>query len=106
MSKLKANSLENITWSEMDTSQTQDSLKVMLHGNLVPRAFPSKNGWGHFLREKPWGRGWLHGIIRNDDFQRNPALQCWNNIVTIPKNVATMLQRCVALKIVVADHLV
>ena len=30
--------------------------------NLVPRAFPSKNGWGgksptHFLREKPWGRG-------------------------------------------------
>ena len=29
--------------------------------NLVPRAFPSKNGGGptHFLREKPWGRGWL-----------------------------------------------
>ena len=29
--------------------------------NLVPRAFPSKNRWGptHFLREKPWGRGWL-----------------------------------------------
>ena len=33
--------------------------------NLVPRAFPLKNGWGqkrafsrptHFLREKPWGR--------------------------------------------------
>ena len=26
--------------------------------NLVPRAFPSKNGWGatHFLRGKPWGR--------------------------------------------------
>ena len=20
-----------------------------------PRAFPLKNGWGHFLREKPWG---------------------------------------------------
>ena len=31
--------------------------------NLVPRAFPSKNGWGptHFLREKPWGRGWTFG---------------------------------------------
>ena len=29
--------------------------------NLVPRAFPLKNGCGptHFLREKPWGRGWL-----------------------------------------------
>ena len=29
--------------------------------NLVPRAFPLKNGWGGkliFLREKPWGRGW------------------------------------------------
>ena len=24
--------------------------------NLVPRAFPLKNG---FLRERPWGRGWL-----------------------------------------------
>ena len=31
--------------------------------NLVPRAFPLKNGWGtaHFLREKPWGRGWNPG---------------------------------------------
>ena len=77
MSKQKANSLENITRSEMDTSQTQDSLKVM-----------------------------LHGTIRNDDFQRNPALQCWSTIVTTQNNVATMLQRCVALKIVVADHLV
>ena len=27
--------------------------------NLVPRAFPSKNG-SHFLREKPWGRGCGH----------------------------------------------
>ena len=61
----------------MDTRQTQDSLKVM-----------------------------LRGTIRNDDFQRNPALQFWNNIVTIENNVATMLQRCVSLKIVVADHLV
>ena len=40
----------------------------------------------------------LHGTIRNDDFQRNKALQCWNNVVTIRNNVATMLQRCVALK--------
>ena len=29
------------------------------HPNRVPRAFPLKNGWGHFLREKPWGRGWV-----------------------------------------------
>ena len=26
--------------------------------NLVPRAFPLKNGPPIFLREKPWGRGW------------------------------------------------
>ena len=26
--------------------------------NLVPRAFPLKNGPSHFLREKPWGRVW------------------------------------------------
>ena len=44
----------------------------------------------------------LHGTIRNDDFWRNTALQCWNNVVTIRNNVAAMLQRCVALKIVVA----
>ena len=33
-------------------------------------------------------------------------LQCWSNVVTIRNNVATMLQRCVALKIVVANSLV
>ena len=37
----------------------------------------------------------LHGTISKDDFQRNTALQCWNNV---RNNVATMLQRCVALK--------
>ena len=32
----------------------------------------------------------LHGRIRNDDFQRNTALQCWNNVVTIRNNVARL----------------
>ena len=40
----------------------------------------------------------LHVTIRNDDFQRNTAFQCWNN-------VATMLQRRVVLKIVGANGL-
>ena len=31
------------------------------------------------------------------------ALQCWNSVVTVQNNVATILQRCVALKIVVAN---
>ena len=48
----------------------------------------------------------LHGTIRNDDFKRNTALQCWNNVVTIRKNVATMLQGCDAVKIVVSNRLV
>ena len=43
----------------------------------------------------------LHGTIRNDDFCRNTALQCWNNLVFERK-----LQQCVALKIVVANRLV
>ena len=47
----------------------------------------------------------LHGTIRNDDFKRNTALQCWSNVVTIRNNVATMLQRYVALKIVFANRL-
>ena len=33
-------------------------------------------------------------------------LQCWSNVVTIRNDVATMLQRYVALKIVVANSLV
>ena len=33
----------------------------------------------------------LHETIRNNDFQRNTALQCWNNVATIWSNVATML---------------
>ena len=36
--------------------------------------------------------------------ERNSALQCWNNVVTTQNNVATMLQRCVSLKIVVATR--
>ena len=48
----------------------------------------------------------LHRTIRNDDFWRNTELQCWNNVVTIRNNVVTMSERCVALKIVVANRLV
>ena len=36
----------------------------------------------------------LHGTIRKNDFYRNPALQCCNNVVTIQNNVATILQQC------------
>ena len=36
----------------------------------------------------------------------NHSKQCRNNVVIIRNNVATMLQRCVALKIVVANRLV
>ena len=56
-----------------------------------------------------YGRGlkvMLHGTIPDNDFQRNIALQCWNNVVTIQNHVATMLQHCVALKLVVANRLV
>ena len=48
----------------------------------------------------------LHGTIRNDDFLRNTAMQYWNNVTTIRNIVTTRMQRCVALKIVVADCLV
>lgn len=46
----------------------------------------------------------LHWTIRNDDFQLNTTLQCWNSVAAISNNVATMLQRCVALKIVVSNR--
>ena len=44
----------------------------------------------------------LRETIRNDDFCDNTTLQCWENVVGIRNNVATMLQCCVALRIVVA----
>ena len=44
----------------------------------------------------------LREMIRNDDFCDNTTLQCWENVVGIRNNVATMLQCCVALRIVVA----
>ena len=46
----------------------------------------------------------LHGTIRNDDVLRNKALQYCNNVAANLKNVGTMSQRCVALKIVVANR--
>ena len=60
------------------------SNQVYRVNNLVPRAFPSKNGWGaHFLREKPWGRGcrvkchlenWLL-CVPQENFQLRPYLR-------------------------------
>ena len=44
---------------------------------------------------------------RNDDFQRNAALQhCCSDIVSNGYNIVPTSQRCVALKIVVANLLV
>ena len=48
----------------------------------------------------------LHGMIRNNNFERKTALQYWNNVATVRNNAATMMQHCVALKIIVANCLV
>ena len=53
-------------------------------------------------------QSYLYGVIRmtRDDLQRRfLAQQCWKNVVTIRNNVATMLQRCVALKIAVSCNI-
>ena len=46
----------------------------------------------------------LHGTICNDDFQRKTALQHCRDIVSNGCNIVPTLQRCVALKIVVANR--
>ena len=46
----------------------------------------------------------LHDTIRNDDFQRNTALQHFCDIVSNGYNIAPTLQRFVALKIIVANR--
>ena len=78
--------------------------EIMLTGTDEPSTQPS------FL-EEPFSDPLPKGDVTRDDSQRrflaqHTALQCWNNVVTTRNNVATMLQRCVALKIVVANCLV
>ena len=46
----------------------------------------------------------LHKTIRNDDFERNTAWQHCYDIVSNGSNIVPTLQRCVALKIVVANR--
>ena len=46
----------------------------------------------------------LQDTIRYDDFYRNTALQHWFDIVSNGYNIVPALQRCVALKIVVANR--
>ena len=46
----------------------------------------------------------LHGTIRNDDFWRNTALQHCCEFVSSGYNIVSALQRCAALKIVVANR--
>ena len=48
----------------------------------------------------------LHGTIRKYDFYRNTALQHCYDIVWNIYNIVPTLQRCVALKIVVANRTV
>ena len=45
-----------------------------------------------------------HETIRNDDFWRNTELQHCCDIVSNGYNIVPILQRCVALKIVVANR--
>ena len=53
-----------------------------------------------------WLKVVLYGTIRNDDFQRNTASQHCCDIESNSGNVVSTLQRCVSLKIVVANRLV
>ena len=46
----------------------------------------------------------LHETIRKDDFERNTAFQHYYDIVSNVSNIVPTLQRCVALKIVVANR--
>ena len=64
------------------------------------------SGFELYSRWVPLLKVMLHGTIRNDDFYYNTALQYWYNVVTKRNDVATILQRCVTLKIVVANRLV
>ena len=38
----------------------------------------------------------LHRAILNNDFEHNTAMQCWNNVVTIQNNVATIMHTVVS----------
>ena len=79
------------------------------HGPRDPKRFGREEKWGLGTRQNPpLYRRWvftlkpicrcrrclkvtLHGTIRNDDFNRNTGLKCWNNVAAIRNNVTTML---------------
>ena len=83
-------------------------IRMRIKNVFISMALHLASLWDRGLRQL-WNsqlKVMLHGTIRNDDFSCNKALQCWTNVATIPNNVVTMLQLCVALKIVVANRLV
>ena len=57
--KKKKKKIERRSYGDKELVMDQ-ARKHLKDTNLVPRAFPLKNGWGptQFLREKLWGRGW------------------------------------------------
>lgn len=68
------------------------------------RTSPQKRAWerkkGSFWQLDPFFQAILHETTRKKDFRET---QCWTNILTPRHNVATMLQCCDTLKIVVAN---
>ena len=48
----------------------------------------------------------LHGTIRNDDFSATQRCNIFRDIVSNSYNIVPTLQRCVAQKLVVANHVV
>ena len=59
----------------------------------------------YFSGSFPWTSPLSDRKVPNGVMFYGTALQCWNSVVTVQTNVATILQRCVALKIVVANRL-
>ena len=66
------------------------------------KAVPNTKGCKSYLA----GQWCCKMYMLQDPSTAHTALQCWNNVVTNPNNVTTMLQCYVALKNVVANGLV
>ena len=79
----RRNRISTSSVNSTSSPNNKKSPKIYPDRNLVPRAFPLKNGWGttHFLREKPWGRGC-------PDRRRNTGAPIENIVQNRFKNIA------------------
>ena len=101
--------MSTLTWkTERDKKQKRSILLEEKHENFIAmvKVRRSVKKVNRNTYNIPFIKVVLQDTIRNDDFYRNTALQHCCDIVSNGYNIVPALQRCVVLKIIVANRTV